>query len=290
VRRCVRCVPFSIQDAETLIAALHQDWGEAQGNYDEFRFFTGLRPSEQIALVVTDYDADNGVLSITKSRVSGIDRDRTKIAEARHVVLNARARSVLEHQLRLREQLQQAVRLHHQHLFFHENGEPIRRLHQVHRHWRLTLKRLAIRYRRPYTARHSSVSWDLMLGRNPLFVAKQHGHSLLTMLSVYAAWTDRSLEADVAAIRRAMRAPAYAARDGAVCQVAHGNDSASPQRRGAGRKGLETQSRAATRPQATAPDLAIDLPTAKRRSDRIARNYKDLNWRSGRDSNPRPPA
>ena len=45
--------PFSIQDAETLIAALHRDWGEAQGNYDEFQFFAGLRPSEQIALVVT---------------------------------------------------------------------------------------------------------------------------------------------------------------------------------------------------------------------------------------------
>jgi hypothetical protein len=26
------------------IAAIHRDWGEAQGNYDEFRFFTSLRP------------------------------------------------------------------------------------------------------------------------------------------------------------------------------------------------------------------------------------------------------
>src|SRR5688500_18815247 len=43
--------PFSMHDAETLIAAIHRDWGEAQGNYDEFRFFTGLRPSEEIALV-----------------------------------------------------------------------------------------------------------------------------------------------------------------------------------------------------------------------------------------------
>ena len=33
------------------LAAIHRDWGEAQGNYDEFRFFTGLRPSEEIALV-----------------------------------------------------------------------------------------------------------------------------------------------------------------------------------------------------------------------------------------------
>ncbi|HET9394623.1 MAG TPA: hypothetical protein VFO36_01100 [Nitrospiraceae bacterium] len=32
--------PFSIQDAETLIAKIHRDWGEVQGNYDEFRFFT----------------------------------------------------------------------------------------------------------------------------------------------------------------------------------------------------------------------------------------------------------
>jgi integrase len=43
--------PFCMQDAETLIAAIHRDWREAQGNYDEFRFFAGLRPSEEIALV-----------------------------------------------------------------------------------------------------------------------------------------------------------------------------------------------------------------------------------------------
>jgi integrase len=53
--------PFSIQDAEALIAAIHQERGEAQGNCDELRFFTGLRPSEAIALVVTDYDAARGV-------------------------------------------------------------------------------------------------------------------------------------------------------------------------------------------------------------------------------------
>jgi integrase len=60
--------PFTIQEAESLIARLHADWGEAIGNYDEFRFFTGLRPSEQIALLVTDFDPDKGVLSVTKAR------------------------------------------------------------------------------------------------------------------------------------------------------------------------------------------------------------------------------
>ena len=53
--------------AESLIARLHVDWGEAIGNYDEFRFFTGLRPSEQIALLVADYDARRGALAVTKA-------------------------------------------------------------------------------------------------------------------------------------------------------------------------------------------------------------------------------
>ncbi len=34
---------------------------------------------------------------------------------------------------------------------------------------------MKLRYRKPYCARHSSVSWNLMIGRNPLWVAKQHG-------------------------------------------------------------------------------------------------------------------
>jgi integrase len=282
--------PFSIQDAETLIAALHHDWGEAQGNYDEFRFYTGLRPSEQIALVVTDYDAANGMLSVTKARVAGIDRDRTKIAEDRRVVLCPRARSVLERQLKLRERLERAGRVRHEYVFFHPNGDPIRKLAAVYQRWRQTLKRLAIRYRKPYIARHSSVSWDLMLGRNPLFVAQQHGHRILTMLTVYAAWTEGSLEVDVAAIRRAMDTSAYAARNAPARDSELGNRAGNspgrPRRRNSRKTLQEMAIERATSPQ----NLAIDLPITKRQPAGISRNYKDLDWRSGRDSNPRPPA
>jgi integrase len=91
-----RIDPFSIQDAEVFIAALHQDWGEAHGNYEEFRFFTGLRPSEEIALTVSDYDRRNGVLSVTKARVDGIDKDCTKNGEDRRIQLCRRAVAILE--------------------------------------------------------------------------------------------------------------------------------------------------------------------------------------------------
>jgi hypothetical protein len=60
------------------------------------------------------------------------------------------------------------------------------------------------RYREPYNTRHSSVSWNLMAGKNPLWVAKQHGHSVQVMLAVYAKWTDGAQESDIEAIKQAM--------------------------------------------------------------------------------------
>jgi integrase len=196
--------PFSIQDAEMLISAIQRDWGEAQGNYDELRFFTGLRPSEEIALVVTDYDAAHGVLSVTKARVLGIDKDVTKTGEDRRIRLCPRAIAVIERQLRLRERLAREGRIDHDRLFFTDSGRPISDLKYPYTRWQRTLQRLAIRYRKPYMARHTSVSWNLMVGRDPLLVAKEHGHRPTTMLSVCAAWTEGAVESDITAIREAM--------------------------------------------------------------------------------------
>ena len=45
-----------------------------------------------------------------------------------------------------------------------------------------------------------------MMGKNPLWVAKQHGHSIATMLRAYAAWADGTAEVDVEAIKRSINA------------------------------------------------------------------------------------
>jgi integrase len=112
--------PFSMHDAESLIAAVHRDGGEAQGNYDEFRFFTGLRPSEQIDFVLSDIDLAQGIISVNKARVSGVDRDKTKNSEDRRVQLCPRALSVLRRHLRLRASLEAAEEIDHEHVFFVE--------------------------------------------------------------------------------------------------------------------------------------------------------------------------
>jgi integrase len=195
--------PFSIQDAEVLVTALHADWGEAQGNYDEFRIFTGLRPSEEIALVVTDYDRQNRILSVTKARVDGIDKDCTKTHEDRRIKLCRRAVAVIERQLRFRDRLTAKGLINHNYLFVTDDGRPIPHVSYPYKRWARTLRRLKMRHRKPYAARHTSVSWNLMIGRNALLVAKEHGHRPLTMLTVYAAWAEGAPESDSRAIRAA---------------------------------------------------------------------------------------
>jgi hypothetical protein len=119
--------------------------------------------------------------------------------------LCARALDVLNRQLALRKRLQLAGKIDHDHLFFKENGELIRNLQYPYRRWRWTLARQStIRYRKPYCVRHSSVSWDLMVGRTPLWVAKQHGHSITTMLRACAAWAEGAIETDIEAIKHAI--------------------------------------------------------------------------------------
>lgn len=198
--------PFSIDDAEALIAAIHQDWGEAQGNYDEFRFFTGLRPSEQIALLVSDCNLERGTIAVTKVRVMARDKDRTKTSEDRIVALCPRAVAVLKRQLALRGRWQRlGTRIDHEHVFVKEDGEPIRHLHYGWKRWRRSLERLGLRPRAPYKARHSFITWNLMIGNNPLSVAKQHGHSAHLMLDVYANWMEGTDAADIAGIEQAMQ-------------------------------------------------------------------------------------
>ena len=144
------------------------------------------------------------MLSITKARVNGVDKDVTKTGEDRRIVLCPRAIAVIERQLRLRERLIRAGLIDHDHLFFTDSGAPIPDVKYPYVRWQRTLRRLAIRYRKPYMARHTSVSWNLMIGRNPLLVAKEHGHRLTTMLSVYAAWAEGAVETDTAVIRESM--------------------------------------------------------------------------------------
>ena len=146
--------------------------------------------------------------------------------EDRRIVRCPRALDVLKRQLALRTRFELAGAINHDQLFFKKTGEPIRNLQYPYSRWRRTLTpTLKIRYRKPYCARHSSVSWDLMIGRNPLWVAKQHGHSIATMLRVYAAWTEGAIQADIEAIKRAMASSPLPIKRSATPEASTGEQS-----------------------------------------------------------------
>jgi integrase len=136
--------------------------------------------------------------------VNGVHKNSTKTGQDRLFELCPPALAVLARQLKLRERLVAEGRITHDRLFFRKNGDPIQNLIGVRSRWQVSLKRAGLRPRRPYCARHSSVSWNLMLGKNPLWVARQHGHSVRTMLEIYAAWAEGAVESDVALIEQAM--------------------------------------------------------------------------------------
>jgi integrase len=180
--------PFTVPDAEAIISAAHCIHGEWYGNYEEFRFFTGLRQSERFALEVGDCDPVNGTISITKALVLSREKNRTKTNQNREIYLCPRALEVLRAQLALRERMAAAGKISHDCVFFTEGGEPFLTVFLPYNRWREVMETLAVRYRKPYNARHTYISWRLMKGDNPLLVAHEDGHSVETMLRTYAAW------------------------------------------------------------------------------------------------------
>jgi len=65
--------------------------------------------------------------------------------------------------------------------FFQHTGEPIRCLNYPYERWRHTLAVVQQAALSQAVLRtHSSAGWNLLIGKNPLWVAKQHGHSVAT--------------------------------------------------------------------------------------------------------------
>ena len=127
-----------MHDAGTLIAAIHRDRGEAQGNYDEFRFFTGLRPSGLIALFVSDFRSRPWDRQCRQGEIPASIGARRKPGKT-GAVSSARALQTPRRQLRLRERLAAAGKIDHDHVFVLGSGEPIRDLQIPAKRWPFNL-------------------------------------------------------------------------------------------------------------------------------------------------------
>jgi integrase len=116
------------------------------------------------------------------------EKNRIKTNQDREIYLCPRALEVLRAQLALRKRMAAAGQISHNCALFTEGGEPFQTVFLPYNRWREVMETLVVRYRKPYNARHTYISWRLMKGDNPLLVAQEDGHSVETMLRTYAAW------------------------------------------------------------------------------------------------------
>jgi hypothetical protein len=181
--------PFKVGTAESSVLANNSKacGVSAKGPHHDF-MLDGARYRPTLPRIPTEANLNRARAHLEDT--NGVHKNSTKTGHDRLFELCPRALAVLARHLRLRGHLVAEGRITHDQLFFRENGDPIQNLVGVQHRWRLSLKRTRIRRRRPYCARHSSVSWNLMCGKNPLWVARQHGHSVRTMLEIYAAWAE----------------------------------------------------------------------------------------------------
>lgn len=75
--------------------------------------------------------------------------------------------------------------------------------------WTEMLKRLEIRYRRPYNMRHTYATAMWMAGMTPAFCAKQLGHSVEVFLRTYSKWLDGDQnDVEMSRLENALLSPA----------------------------------------------------------------------------------
>lgn len=185
--------PFSIEEAEAIIAGLAKHYNEQISSYFGLKFYTGLRTSESLAMRWEWIDWRTKMMAVSEAIVLGEHKLSTKTNIARQVQMNSRAMGFLQAQ-KAQTFLQTGGKgaTKEDWIFLDPrtgvrwaDDEPPRETY-----WRPCLKRLGIRYRSPYETRHTYATMMLMAGVTPAYAARQMGHSVEMFLRTYARWLD----------------------------------------------------------------------------------------------------
>lgn len=181
--------PFTTEEANTIIQAMEQMFGEQMANYFGFKFFTGLRTGESLGLRWGSIDWPSKTMVVKEGLVMGEHVESTKTSRSRSVHLNSNAIYFLKRQKA--------------HTFMLPEGwvfvDPKTGKRWAddwgprNTYWEPVLRKLGLRYRSPYQTRHTYATMMLMAGVTPAFAARQMGHSVQMFISTYARWIDGAI-------------------------------------------------------------------------------------------------
>lgn len=180
--------PYELHELDLVLAKMRERWGDELGDYYEFAFFSGLRPSEQIEMRWDlDVDLRAGKTRIQRARVENTVKD-TKTYYNRTVEHHSRAQGALERQFARSGLAGGYVWLSP----FSGNGRKVGEAwldeHRQGEMFRVVVKLLKLRQRPAKNTRHTYATILLMSGATPSWAAAQLGHSVSMFEKRYARW------------------------------------------------------------------------------------------------------
>lgn len=158
--------PLSFEEVSKFLVACSEHYRE----YFVIAFYTGMRPSEQIALKWHRVDFDRGYFRVVEGRTKGEDGRPKTEKSIREVKMTP---AVYDAMLTQKEKTFNKS----ENVFLNEEDRVIT-LDSLRRHvWHTTLKNAGLSYRNPYQTRHTAITLMLMAGESPYWVAEQTGTS-----------------------------------------------------------------------------------------------------------------
>lgn len=199
--------PFTLEETRKLIDTCRPDYRD----YVIVRAFTGMRTGEVNGLKWPCVDFARREILIRETFTHGA-QDKTKTnSSVREIVMSPPVHDALK-------------RLHGMaddrsgYVFANRNGQPFDTHNFTNRVWYPLLRHLGLRSRRPYQLRHTCATLWLTAGENPLWIARQLGHSNVEMLfRVYARWVKDVTRNDGSAFEKLLGA---SGQDGATQEEA----------------------------------------------------------------------
>ncbi len=179
--------PLEPREIDLFLDRLREKKTDAWLNYFEFAFFSGLRPSELIAVKWGDVDFVRRLVTVSGARVRGLDKTTKTKGSQRDVDLQSRAMIALMRQKKHTFMAGEFVFMNP------ATGRRIWKSGTPLAEWHAGLKAAGLHDRGAKQTRHTFATICLHAGVNPAYVARQMGHVDTRMFfAVYSKWINGS--------------------------------------------------------------------------------------------------
>lgn len=176
--------PFTLKEIDKILNELESPYKQ----FFEFAFFTGLRTGELLGLRWEDVELESKKAHIRVNITSGVEKPPKTAGSVRTIELNKRAIEALKSLKNTDFVDSKRVFIDPKTMKEYKYADGLRKYI-----WKPALKKSNIQYRYPYQCRHTYASMMLTQGKNPMWVAKQMGHSDWGMIrKVYGRWINEN--------------------------------------------------------------------------------------------------